>query len=81
MPKKTCTKKTRSAKVEQWNTIQEACCKYNKIMFVDVDNVTSNQICIMRRELRKIDAQMVMGKNVSRHANLIFNNVCHSRPT
>jgi large subunit ribosomal protein LP0 len=32
-------------------------------MFVDVDNVTSNQICIMRRELRKIDAQMVMGKN------------------
>jgi large subunit ribosomal protein LP0 len=30
---------------------------------VNVDNVTSKQICIMRKELRAIGAQMVMGKN------------------
>lgn len=52
-------------KDKQWNTIQEALIKYQKCLFVNADNVTSKQICIMRRELRKIDAQMVMGKNVS----------------
>jgi|DEB19_MinimDraft_2_1074335.scaffolds.fasta_scaffold17686_1 ribosomal protein L10 len=65
MPKKTCTKKNRQAKVAQWNAIQDACAKYNKIMFVDVDNVTSAQICVLRRALRPIGAQIVMGKNVS----------------
>ena len=56
MPKKTCTKKNRQAKVAQWNAIQDASAKYNKIMFVDVDNVTSAQICVLRRALRPIGA-------------------------
>lgn len=32
-------------------------------MFVDVDNVTSKQICVMRKQLRAIGAKMIMGKN------------------
>jgi len=32
-------------------------------MFVEVDNVTSKQICVMRKMLRAIDAKMIMGKN------------------
>lgn len=57
------TKQVRKDKV--WNTIQESLQKYTKVMFVNVDNVTSKQICIMRKALRAIDANMVMGKNVS----------------
>lgn len=57
------TKQARKDKV--WNTIQESLQKYSKVMFVNVDNVTSKQICIMRKALRAIDANMVMGKNVS----------------
>jgi ribosomal protein L10 len=34
-------------------------------MFVDVDNVTSKQIAVLRSQLRTIDAQVFMGKNVS----------------
>lgn len=37
--------------------------KYTKCLFVNVDNVTSKQICIMRKELRAKNAVMVMGKN------------------
>jgi len=51
------------AKDSRWKTLQEAFIKYNKVLFVEVDNVTSKQICIMRRQLRAIDAKMVMGKN------------------
>jgi len=32
-------------------------------MFVNVDNVTSKQICVMRKQFREIGAIMVMGKN------------------
>ena len=56
MPKKTATKKNRDAKITQWDSIQEVCAKYNKVLFVDVDNVTSNQICILRRALRPMHA-------------------------
>jgi len=57
------TKKERKA--NQWTGLQEALKKYSRALFVDVDNVTSKQICIMRRELRPLDALMIMGKNVS----------------
>ena len=62
MPAKT-DKQIRKEKI--WNCVQESCKKYEKCLFVNVDNVTSNQICIMRKALRAIDAHMVMGKNVS----------------
>lgn len=48
-----------------WAACQEAVTKYNKCLFVNVDNVTSKQICIMRKSLRAIHSVMVMGKNVS----------------
>ena len=53
----------REAKDARWADIQDALCQYNKILFVEVDNVTSKQICIMRRALRDIGAKMIMGKN------------------
>lgn len=48
-----------------WGNVQSCCNKFTKCVFVNVDNVTSKQICVMRKALREIDAQMVMGKNVS----------------
>lgn len=53
----------KQAKECRWNELQEALCKYSKILFVEVDNVTSKQISVMRRQLREIGAKMVMGKN------------------
>ena len=50
----------KEAKAARWEELQETLLKYNKILFVEVDNVTSKQICIMRRMLRAIDAKMIM---------------------
>lgn len=55
----------RERKGNQWANLQDALCKYSKCLFVDVDNVTSKQICVMRREFRRLNALMIMGKNVS----------------
>ena len=60
MPKET----KREKKTRRWNDLQEACCKYNKVLFVDADNVTSKQISIIRKSIRPLDAKMIMGKNV-----------------
>jgi ribosomal protein L10 len=70
MPAKT-DKQLRKEKV--WSAVQTCCVKYEKCIFVNVDNVTSKQICIMRKALRAIDAQMVMGKNVSYKTRLLIN--------
>ena len=59
MPKRT-KKEMKSAR---WEEFQQACLDYKKVMFVEVDNVTSKQICVMRKMLRAIDAKMIMGKN------------------
>ena len=59
MPKRT-KKEMKSAR---WEEFQDACCKFTKCLFVDVDNVTSKQICIMRKQLRALGAKMIMGKN------------------
>ena len=40
------------------------------MLFVDVDNVSSKQICQIRAKLRPLDAQMVMGKNTLMRAAL-----------
>jgi large subunit ribosomal protein LP0 len=54
-------KQARKDKV--WENTQEACAKYSKCLFVNVDNVTSKQICVMRKMFREIGANMIMGKN------------------
>jgi len=56
-------KKTKARKDELWVECQDACATYNKMMFVNTDNVTSKQICVMRREMRNIGAKLVCGKN------------------
>lgn len=63
-------KQARKDKV--WSNIQTCSDKFSKCIFVNVDNVTSKQICVMRKALRAIDAVMVMGKNV-RHAIILIN--------
>ena len=59
MPKRT----KKQAKSARWSEFQEACIGFSKCMFVEVDNVTSKQISIMRKQLREIGAKMIMGKN------------------
>ena len=58
----------RIKKEDYWVRLQDVALKYNNVMFVDADNVSSKQIGNIRRELRKIGAYMIMGKNVSNHS-------------
>jgi len=39
----------KESKAARWTQFQQACCKYNKVLFVEVDNVTSKQISVMRK--------------------------------
>ena len=57
-----------------WSNLRDAVENYTKCLFVNVDNVTSKQICVMRKAFRDLDAHVVMGKNVSnaQHANTIL---------
>jgi ribosomal protein L10 len=45
MPKETKKEK----KTRRWDDLQDAVKNYNKCLFVEVDNVTSKQICVMRK--------------------------------
>lgn len=59
-------------KEQRWRKVQEAAFKYKNVLFIDADNVSSKQICMIRAKLRPIDACMVMGKNVSECFLTIF---------
>ena len=61
MPKETKKEK----KERRWETLQQALCDFKRVLFVEVDNVTSKQISVMRREIRALNGKMIMGKNVS----------------
>ena len=61
-------KTTKERKELHWNDLQETVQKFNRALFVNVDNVTSKQICIMRKAFREIGAKMICGKNVSSNA-------------
>jgi len=56
----------RIKKENYWDRLQQVVQKYKNVMFVDANNVSSKQICSIRADLRKIDAYMIMGKNVSK---------------
>jgi hypothetical protein len=58
----------RIKKENYWEKLQKLTTKYRKAVLVDVDNVSSYQITMIRRGLRAIDAQMLMGKNVCFYA-------------
>jgi len=61
MPEKKSDKQLRKEHV--WDTVQSSVEKFEKCLFVNVDNVTSKQICVMRKALRAMNAKMLMGKN------------------
>jgi len=63
-------KKSKGRKKELWGALQAACAMYDKALFVNTDNVTSKQISILRKEMRKIDALMVCGKNTMMKASI-----------
>jgi ribosomal protein L10 len=54
----------RIRKEEYWAKLQALTTEYKKAVLVDVDNVSSNQITLIRRGLRPLKAKMLMGKNV-----------------
>jgi large subunit ribosomal protein LP0 len=60
----------RIKKEDYWVRLQKVAAKYNNVMFVDANNVSSKQIANIRRELRKINAYMIMGKNTLMKAAL-----------
>merc|ERR1719310_2090110 len=60
----------RIKKEDYWVRLQDVAHKYNNVMFVDANNVSSKQIGNIRRELRKIGAYMIMGKNTLMKAAL-----------
>merc|ERR1711871_1755876 len=60
----------RIKKEDYWVRLQDVAHKYNNVMFVDANNVSSKQIGNIRRELRKIGAYMIMGKNTLMKASL-----------
>ena len=45
MPKRT----KKQSKAARWSEFQDAASKFSKCLFVEVDNVTSKQICVMRK--------------------------------
>ena len=63
--------KINEKKVKRWNELQDAVNAHNKILFVDADNVTSQQIIEIRKSLRAVKAKMVMGKNTLMRKSLL----------
>ena len=55
----------RIKKEAYWTRLQHVVAEYRNVCFVEVDNVSSKQICLIRAKLRAIGAYMIMGKNVS----------------
>lgn len=64
MPKVVKSEK-RIKKEKYWERLTHIVKNYQNAAFVDANNVSSKQICMIRAKLRKINAVMVMGKNVS----------------
>jgi large subunit ribosomal protein LP0 len=53
----------RIKKEAYWYRLQAIAQKYKNVLFISPDNVSSLQICKLRKSLRAIDAVMIMGKN------------------
>lgn len=60
----------RIKKENYWARLQSYCVEYKKALFVDCDNVSSKQICKIRKALREIDAIMIHGKNTLMKASI-----------
>ena len=55
----------RIKKEKYWQRLQHVVRTHKNACFVNVDNVSSKQICMIRAKLREVNAYMIMGKNVS----------------
>lgn len=55
----------RIKKEDYWRKLWALTDEYKKAVFVDVDNVSSQQLNTIRLKLRPLKAKMIMGKNVS----------------
>jgi len=64
----------RVKKENYWERLQEVAQKYKNCLFINSDNVSSLQICKLRKRLREIDAYMIMGKNTLMKAALTHAN-------
>ena len=62
----------RVKKEDYWVKLQELSEKYSKAIMVDVDNVSSKQINLIRLKLGPLNAKMIMGKNVRINHHLNF---------
>jgi large subunit ribosomal protein LP0 len=60
----------RIKKENYWNRLKVIANKYTNVMFIDADNVSSQQVQKIRQALRAIGAVMVMGKNTLMKAAL-----------
>lgn len=60
----------RIKKEKYWNRLQHIATTYKNACFIDANNVSSKQICLIRAKLRAIGAVMVMGKNTLMKAAL-----------
>jgi len=60
----------RQKKEDYWFRLQDVVGKYKNVLFINSDNVSSNQILKIRARLRTIDAYMIMGKNTLMKAAL-----------
>jgi ribosomal protein L10 len=56
----------RQKKEDYWRKLSLLTDTYKKAVFVDVDNVSSQQLNMIRIKLRPLKAKMIMGKNVRR---------------
>jgi ribosomal protein L10 len=70
MPKAVKSDK-RIKKENYWKRLQYVATNYKQACFVDANNVSSKQICMIRAKLRKIGAYMIMGKNTLMKAALL----------
>lgn len=69
MPKIVKSEK-RIKKEKYWARLQYTAQHYKNAAFIDANNVSSKQICMIRQKLRQIDAVMIMGKNTLMKASL-----------
>jgi len=60
----------RVKKEAYWERLQHVVSEYRNVCFIEVDNVSSKQICLIRAKLRAIGAYMIMGKNTLMKASL-----------
>jgi len=65
MPQKILKKKARADKVGEFTHLQDYVKKFNKCIVVGIAHVTSQQFHAIRRDLRAIDAHLLVGKKTT----------------